>query len=83
MKNIEKDFDLFDTVYRAHLSKLKGKGTCIYTPTCSEYAVQALEKHGALKGSLLAVFRILRCNPFAKGGYDPVPEVRKVKGKKK
>ena len=69
--------------YRAHLSKLKGKGPCIYTPTCSEYAVEALEKHGALKGSLLAVFRILRCNPFAKGGYDPVPEVRKVKGKKK
>ena len=69
--------------YRAHLSKLKGKGTCIYTPTCSEYAVEALEKHGALKGSLLAVFRILRCNPFAKGVYDPVPEVRKVKGKKK
>ena len=69
--------------YRAHLSKLKGKGTCIYTPTCSEYAVEALEKHGALKGSLLAVFRILRCNPVAKGGYDPVPEVRKVKGKKK
>lgn len=69
--------------YRAHLSKLKGKGTCIYTPTCSEYAVEALEKHGAVKGSFLAVFRILRCNPFAKGGYDPVPEVRKVKGKKK
>lgn len=69
--------------YRAHLSKLKGKGTCIYTPTCSEYAIEALEKHGALKGSLLAVFRILRCNPFAKGGYDPVPEVRKVKGIKK
>ena len=69
--------------YREHLSKLKGKGTCIYTPTCSEYAVEALEKHGALKVSLLAVFRILRCNPFAKGGYDPVPEVRKVKGKKK
>lgn len=73
----------FIKFYRTHLSKLKGKGTCIYTPTCSEYAIEALEKHGAVKGSLLAVFRILRCNPFAKGGYDPVPEVRKVKGKKK
>lgn len=47
---------------------------CIYTPTCSEYAMEAIEKHGVLKGSLLACWRILRCNPFAKGGYDPVPE---------
>ena len=65
--------------YRKHLSKLKGRGTCIYVPTCSEYAIEALEKHGVIKGSLLAIFRILRCNPFAKGGYDPVPEVRKGK----
>ena len=42
-------------------------------PTCSQYAVEAIEKYGALKGGLLAVWRILRCNPFAKGGYDPVP----------
>lgn len=62
---------------------MKGRGTCVYVPTCSEYAIEALEKHGLIKGSLLAVFRILRCNPFSKGGYDPVPEVRKEKGIRK
>ena len=48
---------------------------CIYIPTCSEYALEAIEKYGAFKGGLLTVWRILRCNPFAKGGYDPVPEL--------
>lgn len=47
---------------------------CRFTPTCSAYAVEALEKHGAFWGSLLALWRLLRCNPFCKGGYDPVPE---------
>lgn len=60
-------------IYQKYLSPLKGHSTCIYFPTCSQYAVEAIEKHGALKGGLLAVWRILRCNPFAKGGYDPVP----------
>ncbi len=46
---------------------------CRFTPTCSEYAVQAIGKYGALKGGALAFWRILRCNPFCKGGYDPVP----------
>ncbi|MBQ2201762.1 MAG: membrane protein insertion efficiency factor YidD [Clostridia bacterium] len=52
---------------------------CIYTPTCSEYAMEAIEKHGVLKGTGLAIWRLLRCNPFAKGGYDPVPEPKKHK----
>lgn len=60
-------------IYQKYLSTLKGHSTCIYFPTCSQYAVEAIEKYGALKGGLLAVWRILRCNPFAKGGYDPVP----------
>lgn len=47
--------------------------SCIYTPTCSQYAVEAIEKYGALKGSWLAFRRILRCHPFHKGGFDPVP----------
>ncbi|MDO4853105.1 MAG: membrane protein insertion efficiency factor YidD [Clostridia bacterium] len=47
---------------------------CIYTPTCSEYAMEAIEKHGVWKGCLLAAWRLLRCNPFSEGGYDPVPE---------
>lgn len=46
---------------------------CRYYPTCSQYALEALEKYGAFKGGWLAFCRILRCNPFHKGGYDPVP----------
>ncbi len=47
--------------------------SCRYTPTCSQYAMDAIEKYGALKGSFMALKRILRCNPFFPGGYDPVP----------
>ena len=46
---------------------------CRFVPTCSQYAIQALQVHGALKGTLLSVWRILRCNPFGKFGFDPVP----------
>ena len=47
--------------------------SCRFQPTCSQYAIEAIQKHGALKGGALAFWRILRCNPFSKGGYDPVP----------
>lgn len=47
--------------------------SCRFTPTCSEYAMEAIEKYGAFKGGYLAIYRILRCNPLCKGGYDPVP----------
>lgn len=57
--------------YQKKISPIK-KPCCRFYPTCSEYAVEAIEKYGALKGSLMAVWRILRCNPFCKGGYDPV-----------
>ena len=50
------------------------RGNCKYYPTCSAYAIEALQRFGALGGSLLAVWRILRCNPFSKGGVDPVPQ---------
>lgn len=50
---------------------------CKYYPTCSNYAKQSIEKYGALLGSLLTIKRLLKCNPFSKGGYDPVPERRK------
>ena len=46
---------------------------CRYIPTCSQYTLEAVEKYGAIKGTFLATKRILRCNPFHKGGYDPVP----------
>lgn len=48
-------------------------GACRFTPTCSHYAIEALETHGTCKGLWLTTKRIFRCNPFCKGGYDPVP----------
>ncbi|MDO4633520.1 MAG: membrane protein insertion efficiency factor YidD [Eubacteriales bacterium] len=59
--------------YQRYLSPMKST-RCPYIPTCSHYAVEALEKHGVIKGSLLAAWRILRCNPFSHGGIDPVPD---------
>ena len=58
--------------YQKFLSPLKHT-RCPYTPTSSQYGLEAIQKYGAFKGSLLACWRILRCNPFSKGGYDPVP----------
>ena len=48
-------------------------GACRFTPTCSDYAIQAFELHGTIKGLGLTIWRLMRCNPFCKGGYDPVP----------
>ena len=61
--------------YRRNLSRRKRKPSCRYVPTCSQYALEALEKYGALKGGWLAVKRICRCHPFHKGHdfFDPVP----------
>lgn len=59
--------------YRKYLSPLKRTPSCKYVPSCSLYAQMALEKYGLFKGGFLAVKRLLRCNPFTKGGYDPVP----------
>ena len=58
--------------YRKNISPLRPP-CCRFVPTCSEYALEALEKYGALKGSWLALRRFLKCHPFHKGGYDPVP----------
>ena len=60
--------------YRRYLSRAKKAPTCRFIPTCSEYAVEAIQLHGALRGGALALWRVLRCNPFGKWGYDPVPE---------
>jgi putative membrane protein insertion efficiency factor len=57
-------------VYRFTLGVFVSPGTCKYHPTCSAYAIGALRKHGLLKGSALAVWRLLRCNPWSHGGVD-------------
>lgn len=56
--------------YQKHLSR----HTCLYLPTCSEYMLRAINNHGVIIGVLMGVWRLLRCNPFSAGGYDPVPE---------
>ena len=63
---------LFIKFYRKYISPIKST-KCPYFPTCSQYGLEAIEKYGALKGGILTFWRILRCNPFSKGGYDPVP----------
>lgn len=56
--------------YQKHFSR----HTCLYSPTCSEYMLRAINNHGVIAGIIMGSWRILRCNPFSKGGYDPVPE---------
>jgi hypothetical protein len=52
--------------------------SCRFVPTCSEYALEAIDRHGAIRGSWLAMCRVLRCHPFARSGYDPPPAVRQA-----
>ncbi len=59
--------------YQAVVSPTLPPNTCRFYPTCSHYGYQAIYKHGAFKGTYLAVYRVLRCNPFNPGGFDPVP----------
>ena len=61
--------------YRCFLSPLKPP-MCRFSPTCSQYAAEAIEAHGILRGGAYAVWRILRCHPFCQGGHDPVPPAR-------
>lgn len=67
--------------YQKYISPLK-RPCCIYYPTCSNYAIQAVERFGVFRGFFLALWRFLRCNPFHAGGYDPVPEKREKRRKK-
>ncbi len=68
-------------LYRKTLSPFIGQ-QCRFEPTCSHYGEEAIAKHGALRGTILTVWRILRCGPWSKGGYDPVPETFLVKHEK-
>ena len=68
--------------YRKFISPLKRQGCCRFTPTCSQYAIEAFSEWGFFAGFGLTVWRILRCNPFCKGGYDPVPERKRRKNKR-
>ena len=69
---MKKFFIFLIKFYRKYISPLK-PSCCRFYPTCSEYALEAIEKYGALKGSYMSIKRILRCQPFNPGGYDPVP----------
>ena len=60
--------------YQKFISPLQRNPGCRFTPTCSAYAIEAFEKRGFFVGLALTVWRVLRCNPFSAGGYDPVPE---------
>lgn len=64
--------------YQKKISPLFGP-KCRYYPTCSQYTIEALERFGIIKGSFLAISRLLRCNPLFPGGYDPVPERKQKK----
>ncbi len=67
--------------YQLFISPLKSRPTCRFTPSCSAYGLEAFRKRGFFVGFYLTVRRILRCNPFNPGGYDPVPERKKRKKK--
>jgi len=69
---MKKLLTIFIKFYQYFISPLTGQN-CRYIPTCSAYAIEAIEKHGSLKGTALAVKRVLRCHPFHAGGFDPVP----------
>jgi len=69
---MKKIFIFLIKFYQRKISPMKST-KCPYYPSCSQYGLEAVEKYGAFKGGFLALWRILRCNPFSKGGYDPVP----------
>lgn len=72
-KVLSAPFILLIKFYQLCISPLKPAPTCRFTPTCSQYALEAFRKYGPLKGGWLAMKRILRCNPWGGSGYDPVP----------
>lgn len=77
---MKKIFIALIKIYQKGISPKKGR-CCRFIPSCSQYAVEAFSVHGVFKGLILTVWRILRCNPFCKGGYDPVPPKKAKRNK--
>lgn len=73
---MEKIFIQIIKLYQRYISPYKGT-KCPFFPSCSQYGIEAFQKYGFFKGSFLTAYRIMRCNPFSKGGIDPVPDKRK------
>ncbi|MBR5648069.1 membrane protein insertion efficiency factor YidD [Pseudobutyrivibrio sp.] len=69
---LKKLFIFLIKLYQKYISPMKST-KCPYCPTCSAYGLEAIQKHGAIKGGALTAWRLIRCNPFSRGGYDPVP----------
>ncbi|NEX02060.1 hypothetical protein SAMN04487829_1669 [Pseudobutyrivibrio sp. NOR37] len=69
---LKKLFIFLIRFYQKYISPMK-RTKCPYCPTCSVYGLEAIKKHGAIKGGALTAWRLIRCNPFSRGGYDPVP----------
>ena len=76
VRMVKKAIILLIKFYRVCISPYK-QPCCRFIPTCSEYALTAVERHGVIKGVYLSIRRILKCHPFHEGGYDPVPEKKK------
>ena len=79
---IGKFFIFLINIYRKYISPLKTTPSCRFVPTCSQYAIEAIEEWGAFIGFFLALWRLLRCNPFCRGGFDPVPRRKRRKHSK-
>ena len=78
---MKKLFMILIRFYQRYISPCKPP-CCRFIPTCSQYAYEAINKYGAIKGGRMAAWRLLRCHPFAKGGYDPVPDDERITMKK-
>ncbi len=72
MSLLKKMFIYLIRLYQKFISPLKKTSSCRFRPTCSSYAIKAIEKYGVIKGLFLAIKRVLKCNPFNSGGYDPL-----------
>ncbi len=81
MSILSKPFIFLIRLYQKYISPYKRTPSCRFTPTCSQYAVEAMEEWGLVIGLMLSVWRILRCNPFSRGGYDPVPKRKRHSSK--